>query len=244
LKKDDKDKVILGKIASGTLKKKVGDKIQISGNTYQIVGIFESGVVYYDGGAIAPLDIAQKLAKKDDGVTSFYVKLKKGSNIEKVGREIERRFPDMAVIKSVEEYGKVDEGFEIIDAAAWIISMLAIVVGGIGVMNTMVMSVYERTREIGILRAVGWKKRRVLTMILGEAFLLSIVSSITGSLLGIVAVSLILRFPVVRGLIEPSYSTGLFVRALIVALTVGLLGVLYPAYRAVRILPMEALRYE
>lgn len=231
-------------IATQNLKKKVGDSITLQGKSFKITGIYETGVVWFDGGAMAPLQTVQKLTKKEDKVMGFQVKLKRGADIEEVGKEIESKYPELAVIKSADEYSKVDQGLRIVDAAAWLISFLAILVGGIGVMNTMIMSVYERTREIGILRAVGWKKRRILAMILGESFLLSIVASIGGSILGVLAVTLILRFPVARGLIEPAYSVGLFITALAIALGVGLVGGLYPAFRAVRILPMEALRYE
>ena len=147
-------------------------------------------------------------------------------------------------ISDVDEYGKVDQGIEFLDAANLAISVLAVGIGAVGVMNTMVMSVLERTREIGILRAVGWSGRRILRMIIGESLLLCLVAAGVGAGLGVLATRAILLIDTVRTLLEPQYTLDIFIRGLVVAVGVALLGALYPALRAVRLTPMEALRYE
>jgi putative ABC transport system permease protein len=124
------------------------------------------------------------------------------------------------------------------------ISFLAILVGGLGVMNTMLMSVLERTREIGVLRALGWRRRRILEMIIKESLLLSFFGSIGGVLIAFGLTTLMTSSPLMGELIRISWSMGLFIRAIIVALTLGLVGGIYPAYRATKMLPVEALRYE
>ena len=111
-------------------------------------------------------------------------------------------------------------------------------------MNTMIMAVYERTREIGILRAVGWRRRRILQLILGESVIIALIAAGVGFIIGILAVDALLLLPWVKGLIAPAYSTPLFLQSLGIALGVGFLGGLYPAYRASRIAPTAALRYE
>ena len=78
---------------------------------------------------------------------------------------------------------------------AWGIAAIAIVIGGLGMMNTMVMSVFERTREVGVLRAVGWGKRRVLSMIMGEALVLSFLGGLLGILLGVGMIEAAARAP-------------------------------------------------
>lgn len=108
----------------------------------------------------------------------------------------------------------------------------------------MVMAVYERTREIGVLRAVGWTRRQVLGMIIFESLGLSIVAALIGTLFGVILTLVIASLPAVAGLIQPHFSVGVFAIAWAVALAVGVFGGAYPAYRAARLTPMEALRYE
>ena len=121
---------------------------------------------------------------------------------------------------------------------------LAIVIGGVGMMNAQLMAVYERTREIGVLRATGWRRSRVLRLILGE----SIVVCLAGGLLGILLGWLLLRAALSGdgddGHRTGRLSPGLVAQALLVVLVLGLVGGLYPAWRASRLLPVEALRYE
>jgi putative ABC transport system permease protein len=129
-------------------------------------------------------------------------------------------------------------------AMAFLTSAIALVIGLFGVMNTMVMAVHERTQEIGILRAVGWRGSRIMRMIVGESLVLCMLATVVGSGLGVLAARAVLLIPAVRSLIEPSYSVDIFVRGLVVAVLVALVGAAYPALRAVRLTPMEALRYE
>jgi putative ABC transport system permease protein len=115
----------------------------------------------------------------------------------------------------------------------------------VGVINTMIMSVYERTREIGVLKAVGWRSRRILGMILGESIVLTLVAGTVGTVAGIVGVTILLAYSASFGtMIHPVYSLDLFLRAYGVALLVGVIGGIYPAYRASKLAPTEALRYE
>jgi putative ABC transport system permease protein len=124
------------------------------------------------------------------------------------------------------------------------ISFLAIAVGGLGVLNTMLMSVHERTREIGVLRAVGWGRRPVLTMILKESLILSLLGGGIGILVAFGLVGILNVLPYVGGVMEARWQWDVFARAIWVALLLGLIGGLYPAYRATRMQPVEALRYE
>jgi len=129
-------------------------------------------------------------------------------------------------------------------AMAWMTSVIALVIGAVGVLNTMIMSVFERTREIGILRAIGWRKTRVVRLILFESILLSII----GAVLGIVAAVLLTRaltwWPMVNGLIRGDVAPVVMIQGFFIALAVGLIGGAYPAYRGAQLLPTEALRHE
>jgi putative ABC transport system permease protein len=111
-------------------------------------------------------------------------------------------------------------------------------------MNTMIMAVFERTREFGILRAVGWRSSQIMRLVLTEALFLCLVAALIGTALGVLATRGIMLIDAVQGLLQPTYSLDVFVRAVVIASAVGLVGAFYPAYRAVRLSPMEALRHE
>jgi putative ABC transport system permease protein len=209
-----------------------------------VVGIYRTGSLYEDGGAYVPLVTAQAIAAKTGVVTAVFVTARPGVDQARLASDIERDFPNLATIADISEYGKVDQGITLLDAANLAISILAVGIGAIGVMNTMVMSVFERTREIGILRAVGWSGGRILRMILGESLFLCLIAAIVGSLVGFAAIQALLLVDTIRTLLAPEYTVSVFARGLIVAVAVSLAGAAYPAFRAVRLTPMEALRYE
>src|SRR5690606_7758613 len=97
--------------------------------------------------------------------------------IEALGEDVEA-MPAADFVRNVSQ-------IQVGRAVAWLISAIALFIGAIGVLNTMVMSVYERTREIGTLRAIGWSKSRIVRMVLGESLLLSIAGGIAGSAAGV-----------------------------------------------------------
>ena len=239
-----KDEIIMGKAASQKLNKTIGDTMEFSGEKFKITGIYETGDLQQDGGVFMSLDKLQELQNKEDKVTMIFAKIDKNANLENVTNEIDDTYAnELMTVKSMEDFGKVDSGLKTIDTASWAISLLAVVIGGIGVINTMIMAVFERTREIGVLKAVGWKNRRILGMILGESIVLTLVAGVVGVIMGIVAIQLLMMFGM-DGFIQPVYTMNTFVKALGIALFVGLIGGFYPAYRASRLPPTEALRYE
>jgi putative ABC transport system permease protein len=238
------DEIMLGTRAAADLGLTVGDEVAISGKTFRIVGIYQTGNVWQDSGAYAPLVTVQSLAGRLGVVTVVYITVKAGEDLAQVAAAIETTFPQLASIVTQSDYGEIDQGMQIIDAANLAISLLAVGIGAIGVTNTMVMSVFERTREIGILRAVGWHGSRILRLIIGESLVLCVIAAVVGTALGVLATRAILLVEAVQGLLQPQYSTGVFVRALVVAVVVALAGAAYPAFRAVRLTPMEALRHE
>ena len=104
------------------------------------------------------------------------------------------------------------QGFRIARAMSWSTSILAIVVGVLGVMNTMMMTVFERTQEICVLLAIGWKRSRIMRMILWESALLGLLGGIAGTIFGVLGVQLLVRTPAMRGLLEPDLSARLLGR--------------------------------
>lgn len=243
--KDNTNEIILGKIAASVLDKNIGDELEINQNKYQIVGLYESGISFQDGGAAGCLETWQKDQNIEGKVSMFLVKVAQNQNIEEVAQQIEVNSKgDLVAIKDLDDFDSLDQGMKIVDSATWAISLLAIIIGGIGVMNTIIMSVFERTREIGILRALGWKRNRVLKLILGESIAIGIISVVVGGIFGIIITELIMLVPIVKSYLAITYTPEIFIKAIVVALAVVLVGGLYPAYKASRLSPLEALRYE
>ncbi|MFN4217915.1 MAG: ABC transporter permease [Candidatus Bipolaricaulia bacterium] len=239
------DEVLVGKIAASTLKIKPGDTIELDLKKFQVVGIYETGNLLEDGGALLPLRTLQQLKNRPSELTVILVRVNEGFAVEEVTARVEREYQGALItLRSAEEFNKNYQSLRLVRAGSWLISLLALVIGGIGVMNTMIMSVFERTRELGILRAVGWRRRRVLQLILGESLTLGALAAGGGALVGWGAAHVVTLLPQVRGLISPVYAPELFAQALLIAVGVGLIGGLYPAYRASKISPQEALRYE
>ncbi|RIK61847.1 MAG: hypothetical protein DCC65_18350 [Planctomycetota bacterium] len=111
-------------------------------------------------------------------------------------------------------------------------------------MNTMWMSVHERTREIGVLRALGWPRRRIVRMILIEASGVGLLAWIIGSCMGIGLAEIATRLPFARQFVDPVYDWQPPAMAFAVSVVLSMLGGAAPAWRAARISPVEALRYE
>jgi putative ABC transport system permease protein len=238
------DEALLGVEAAKGLEARVGGTVVLDRKTWRVVGIYRTGERWRDAGAIVPLEPLQQLAGKTDVVTAVHVVAARGVDPDRLAAAIERDHPQLAAIVSTADFGKVDRGFEIMDGLNLAISILAVGIGAIGVMNTMIMSVFERTREIGILRAVGWRGSRILRMVVLESLLLCLLAAAIGVLLGVLASRAVLLAPAVSAILAPSYEPAVFARAVGVGVAVALMGAVYPAFRAVRLSPMEALRHE
>jgi putative ABC transport system permease protein len=241
---DRPDEIMLGWRAAADLNAGPGDTVTIENRRFTVAGIYQTGNLYEDSGGQANLATVQAMAGKSGVVTAVFVSVAAGIDAHAVAAQVERQFPNLSTISDVSEYTKVDQGIALLNAANLAISILAVGIGAIGVMNTMVMSVFERTREIGILRAVGWSGWRILRMILGESLFLCLTAAVAGSVLGVAATQGLLLVDTIRTLFEPEYSAGVFLRGMLVAVVVAVSGAAYPAFRASRLKPMEALRYE
>lgn len=237
------NEMLLGALAARTYKLGVGDTMQILDNRYKVVGLVETGVAWEDGSGLVALQESQRLLNRPRSVSFLFVDVKNPADADAVRAAIERRFPEARASLS-SEFAQNTDDMKTSKAMMNAIGLLALLVGGIVVANTMLMSIYERTREIGTLRALGWRKQQILGQIISESLLLCTFAAVLGSLMGVVAMTLLARAPMVGSWISPEWSTGLFVQALVLTLLVGLIAGAYPAWRASRLQPVEALRYE
>src|SRR6266516_388564 len=234
---------MLGDAAARRLGLRPGDSIRIAGRSFRVAGLYHSGDRFEDGGAALPLAVVQRLAHRPGEVTTIAVTVKLGQRPKPVADRLARRYGLSAIVEPGQAV-KVDTSSRLILDVGWVISVLALIVGGIGVTNTMAMSVYERVREIGILRAVGWPSRRIALLIVGEAVAISTLALALGLGLGVLAADLFTERTGLSSLVSPRFTAGVFAWGLAFALGVGLVGAAYPTWRAIRLEPVEALRRE
>jgi ABC-type antimicrobial peptide transport system permease subunit len=235
--------IALGARAAESLKKGVDDTVRLYGVPYRVVGIYETGQGMEESGGVVTLADAQDIAGKPRKVSLYQVGLRRGTDADQVVRRIESLDKTLSVNKA-SEYDASKDWAGMVMAFAWGIAAIAIIIGGLGMMNAMVMSVMERTREIGTLRALGWTRGRVMRLIMGEALVLSLLGGLVGIALGIGLTELAASAPGVGAFLEGIYSPSLFAQGMVTAILLGAIGGAYPARRAANLLPVEALRYE
>ena len=233
--------VLIGTTAADTLDREIGDTLRMYGSAYRIVGIYETGAALEEAGGVITLSDAQAMLKRSRQVNIFQIQLDPMEDAQQVQERIERRFPELMVSKSG-EYGNQEMLMDMVGGFAWGISFIAVIIGGVGMMNTVLMSVFERTREIGLLRALGWRKGRVMRMIFLESIALSVMGGVVGAILGIGAVRMFASIPATAGLMQGKFSISLFVQAFLVAIGLGGIGGLYPAWRASGVDPLVAMQ--
>jgi putative ABC transport system permease protein len=237
------NELILGTTAASNLNKTVGSTINLFGTNFTVTGIYQTGNFITDSGGFMALNTLQNLTSNDGKVSDIAVKVADNANVTTVSQSIKNAYPNqLTATTAADQANRINQGLGFINTASFAISLLAIVIGGIGIINVMIMSVFERTREIGVLKAVGWRSSRILTMILGESIILTLTAAVVGIVVGVIGVNLLLA--VTGAGFKPELTVGILLRAIGIAFLVGIIGGLYPAYRASRLPPTEALRYE
>lgn len=221
----------------------MGDTLRLLSSNFRVAGIYETGLAYEEIGVVIGLQEAQALIGKPRQVMYYGIKLHDPEQAEAVRDKLAAAFPEIDFALTADLAESMSD-FKTMEEMVGTISFLAVFIGGLGMLNAMLMSVLERTREIGVLRALGWRRRQVLGMVLQESLVLGAVGGVCGILLGLGLTGLLVLVPGMWGAIEPIYTVQLFVQAIVVALVAGVVGGLYPAWRATRMRPVEALRYE
>ena len=233
-----------------------GTKVRMGGHNFEVVGVLEKrkagffGENEEDNAVIIPFRTAQKIAPAK-GYTLLVIKARSGQTAEALqqSEEILRRRrnvkfgdPNNFDIKTADKFiEQFDSITAMVGLIAIAISSLGLLVGGIGVMNIMLVSVTERTKEIGIRKAIGARRRDIVSQFLFEAMTLTFLGGILGVVLA-VGISRIIMFFVPD--LPASIPTWAVVSGLTVSIGVGLLFGVWPARKASRLDPIECLRYE
>lgn len=238
--------VLIGKALASALQKEAGDKLSVyEGEDFTVAGVFESVNVFENGAIIMALPDLQDLMFREGEVTTFTVIGKQHDRefLQELSDKIKALQPGLEVALT-RDYAENAPELRAAKSIAWLTSSIALVVGAVGILNTMLMAVFERTREIAMMRAVGWRRSRVMRLVMSEALLLSLAGAVVGTLGAVALTNLLAQSPSAGRLVSGTISAEVMLQGFLVALVLGFLGGLYPAVRAARLTPVEGLRHE
>jgi putative ABC transport system permease protein len=237
--------LILGSLAAGQLNYRSGNKILLfDDEVFTITGIYNFGSRIMDSAAVLDIADAQLLLKTDQYINMAFIQLEIGSDARQVMERIQKRFPNLSVQTSADFHSQL-RMFHTIDMFVWVISLISLFTCCIVVMNTFFMAVSERTKEIGILMAVGWSRFRIFRMILGEAMIICLAGGILGNVAGFIFFSVINRInDIGLGWMPTSIPPEIVSQSLAISIGLGIICSCYPAVVASMLLPVDALRYE
>lgn len=234
--------VLVGDAMAKQLHLRLDGVVKMKGRALRVSGIYHSGIAFEDNGAMVPLDVAQSLAgRRPDETTTFAVTLAPDVTARQAEKALTREVTGITVISDPEEAARVGANSFLIAKSVPLIVAFALIVGGLGVANTMVMAVLERQRELAVLSTVGWSGVQLAGMVMAEAIAVSIVGAGLGLGLGFAASELLTHTLALRDVITPHFTAWGLGRGLLVGVATGVFGGLYPAWRVSRLAPAPIL---
>ncbi|MGC9197859.1 MAG: ABC transporter permease [Acidobacteriaceae bacterium] len=247
---DGKPEVLLGDLLAQDLKKAPGDTLEIQGKDFTICGIYHGASTLEAAAVVMPLDQLQALSSLQGKVSTIDVRLRPVPHgvtpqeyVKQAQAQIQAALPGMQAVPAAERASD-NQFVQLAHASAWGTSSLALLIGVFGIANTMAMSVFERTREIGIMRALGWNRWKVLAHIEMEAVILGLGGGLFGIAFGWFALQVLAYLPRTAGLVSGSLHGQLVAEAVGIAVLAGLIAGALPAWRAGKLSPVDALRYD
>ena len=232
----------------------VGTKLLLNGRSYEVVGLLAKGAAFINNAFLMNADDLKDLTNAGDELSAIVAQVVPGvapSDVaDRVLRAIRRDrhqkegFEDVAVDTSEDLIGSINTILGVVQAVFIGIAAISLLVGGVGIMNTMYTSVLERTRDIGIMKAIGARNGDVLLIFLFESGLLGMSGGAVGVLIG-VGLSKLVEFigqGFAGSLLKASFPWYLIVGALLFSFVVGVVSGVFPARQASKLPPVEALR--
>ncbi len=260
LKPGDKYKILLGSYAADGLfskRIKVGDSVTLLGKKFRVVGIVGSfGDREDDSAVYVPVTIARNLLNEPNAEDLIFVQVDKGSEPEVVAKSIEKKLDNLygvtdktepfLVLTNEDLSKRINDLLIVVQVIFLGIAFISILVGGVGITTTMYTSVVEKTKEIGIMKAVGARNSDILAIFLAESSLISLIGGIIGLGIGVVLAKLVQIISVramATSLIQVYLTWQLLLGVLVFSLFIGLLSGLSPAIKASKMTPVKALRF-
>lgn len=237
------DEVYLGSRAAEFLAVAAGDEIEVGRGTFSVGGIFKNENGFEDGGVFMPLATAQDFFHRGSASSVVAVKLLNEREGDAFKSALESDYPGLIALEN-REFSQSYNSFKILNFTAWAVGICAFFLGGLGVANTMLLSVFSRIREIAVLRVCGFSDRQVGLLIFGEASVIALAGVAIGFGIGFSVLAIMEATPQFQGYVQATISAPVLAGIVATALLTAVAGAIYPARYASRIQPAEALRYE
>lgn len=234
--------VVLGQRAADFLGASLGAHVPIGHGTFRVAGIIRTRNGFEDGGVFMSLADAREFFHKE-GSSVVTVKLRNRDDAAAFKSQVRSAFPNLIALEDA-EFSRSYSQFKILKATAWAVGGCGLVLGGLGVANTMIMSVFTRIREIAILRVTGFSNTQIAAIVFGEAAAVAVAGAAVGLTMGSAALLGLKLAPSLHGYVDTSLHPAVMLIVVLLALGTGLVGALYPAAYAVRSRAVEALRFE
>ena len=247
---------VLGSDIARKYDKQVGDTIDLRGTLFTVVGVLEPTLTAPDQAASVPLRAAQLLYYQSlppivksqldpfTLVTTMTVYPEAGVDTQALADRIESQVPNVSVMTGKDFDQQVGSATGILNSILVGIALISLVVGGLSVVNTMAMSIAERTREIGIKRAIGGSRSRIVRELVIEASLIGFLGGVFGLILGVVVVLIVNELGRSSGTVLFELTMGTAITAILFSTGLGAVAGFVPALHAARLDPVAALRYE
>lgn len=239
--------LVVGELAAQRLGIAPGRMLQLGGRSWRVSGVFRSGSRLFDSGLLVDIGQAQRLLARGSAAghyTLAALHVADGRGADEVIRQVDARFPGLRAVVGTELSGSL-RLVRIVRAFVGTIAVISVFGAAVVLVNTLLMSVAERTREIGILMTIGWTPWRVLRLLLAESLVLCGLGALLGDALAVLVLHAVNRMPSVGfGWIPTQVSAVQVAASLAVTMGVAVLALAWPAVVVWRLQPLAALRHE